>query len=582
MEEIISPAKKTDDIELVQPRLKELTVQNFRCIGTHPVKIELDDIVVLVGPNNTGKSSILRAYQVVMSHGSAAGKLTLEDFPDGCIDADKLPMIELVTIVGDNSPGKDWININEKGEIEVRERWFWEKEGVPTRQGWNVKTKDWDKKVPWGAPNVAKSRRPEPHRVSAFDSPEKQSTEITKILLAVLQNRIRTLAEESEGENETPYKKLLDAVKTIQKAVVDETQDEITKVENELRTSIQRIFPDHDVKFDAKPEHDVERTINLFGNDPELKMGLKDGYMSSIERQGSGTRRTLLWTALKIVSERKRTEKAKSRPHVLLLDEPEICLHPNAIREACDVLYNLPASGNWQVMVTTHSPCFIDVSRDNTTIIRVERSITGDIVGTTIFRPERAQLDNDDRERLKLLNLCDPYLAEFFFGGRTIIVEGDTEYTAFHYVRDLYADEFKDVHVVRARGKATIVSLMKILNHFGAPYAVLHDSDRKKATRKGKEINNPAWSMNFKILEESKNADDAVRLVASIPNFEGAYFDEELKGDKPYTALSKLKSEDAFRNSVVALFRSLIDASAALPDNALAWDKKEDLESLNL
>lgn len=577
------PTKKSEEAELVQPRLKELTIKNFRCIGNIPVKIELDDIVVLVGPNNVGKSSIIRAYQVVMSQGSTAGKLSLEDFPDGRVDPEKYPEIELVTVVADNSPGDDWIYKNEDGEMEVKERWFWKDIGNPTRQGWHVKNGDWDKKVPWGAPNVAKSRRPEPHRVSAFDSPEKQSKEITGILITALQNRIKLLAEESKDkEEETPYKRLLETVKSIQKAVVNEAKDEIGKVENELRTSIQEVFPDHDIKFDAKPEENADKAINLFGNDPELKMGIKNGYLCSIERQGSGTRRTLLWTALKIVSEKKRKEKDEARPHVLLLDEPEICLHPNAIREACSVLYNLPSSGNWQVMVTTHSPCFIDVSRDNTTIVRVERDIAGEIIGTTIFRPARAQLDNDDRQRLKLLNLCDPYLAEFFFGGRTIIVEGDTEYTAFQHLKESHPDDFKNVHVVRARGKATIVSLMKILNHFGAPYSVLHDADSKKVMQKGKEIANPAWTMNFKILDESAKAKEGVRIVASIPNFEGAYFDDELKSEKPYTALTKMKNNSDFHKNVYDLFLSLLDKASPLPKNALCWSTKEELEKLDL
>ena len=400
--------KKEEVIELIQPRLKKLTIQNFRCIGDKPVEIELDDIVVLVGPNNTGKSSILHAYEVVMSHGSAAGNLVLEDFPKGRIDSKKCPTIELVTVVGADSPGADWIHINEKGEMEVRERWFWEDAGKPTRQGWNVNTKDWDKKVPWGAPGVANARRPEPHRVTAFDSPEKQSEAITKILITALMDRIKSLAEESNNEaEETPYKKLFEAVKTIQKSVVSETQGEIDGIEGEIRKLIQEIFPDHDIKFDAKPEEDIEKTIKLFGNDPELKMGLKGGYLCSVSKQGSGTRRTLLWTALKIASERNPKRKDTSRPHVLLLDEPEICLHPNAIREACDVLYGLPSSGNWQVMVTTHSPCFIDMSRDNTTIVRVERSPDGDIEGTTIFRPERANLDPDDKTNINhLRKIC--------------------------------------------------------------------------------------------------------------------------------------------------------------------------------
>jgi putative ATP-dependent endonuclease of OLD family len=53
-----------------------------------PVTIELDEIVVLVGPNNAGKSSILRAYEVVMQSGKAK-YLDVDGFPNGVLpDAD--------------------------------------------------------------------------------------------------------------------------------------------------------------------------------------------------------------------------------------------------------------------------------------------------------------------------------------------------------------------------------------------------------------------------------------------------------------------------------------------------------------
>jgi len=74
------PAKKTSATEVIslipdsetvpRPRLTKLIIKNFRTIGSNAVTIDLDDIVVLVGANNAGKSSILRAYEVAMNSGS--------------------------------------------------------------------------------------------------------------------------------------------------------------------------------------------------------------------------------------------------------------------------------------------------------------------------------------------------------------------------------------------------------------------------------------------------------------------------------------------------------------------------------
>ena len=124
--------------------------------------------------------------------------------------------------------------------------------------------------------------------------------------------------------------------------------------------------------------------------------------------------------------------------------------------------------------------------------------------------------------------VCDPYVVEFFFGGRSIIVEGDTEHTAFAYIKQMNPHEFRDIHVIRARGKATIVSLMEILNQLGSPHTVLHDTDTKKAYRRdGTEIVNPAWSKNADILAAAASATSDVRFVASVPNLEAAYFDQK-------------------------------------------------------
>jgi len=186
----------------------KLIIKNFRCIGPIPVSIDLDDIVVLVGPNNVGKSSVLKAYEVTMSEGSAAGQLTLDDFPSSKVDPNALPEIELHTIVFDNSPGDEWIAKTDGGEMLVRERWRWSAPGPPERRGFNVQLQRWaedaDKeKVPWGAAGVANSRRPQPHRVDAFASPDEQAGEIVTLLMTAIKNRVEGHRSDSKTNKES-------------------------------------------------------------------------------------------------------------------------------------------------------------------------------------------------------------------------------------------------------------------------------------------------------------------------------------------------------------------------------------------
>lgn len=574
--------------EVARPRLHKITVKNFRAIGSEPVTLELDDIVVLVGSNNSGKSSILRAYEVVMLHGSKDGKLTAEDFPNAVVSGDSPIEIELETVVyDDKAPGERWIRKDEvTGDMFVREKWTWVAPGEPKKVGWDVAANHWhEKEGPWGAAGVAHPARPEPHRILAFDSPEKQAEKVVDLLKDVLNERIKGLQseEKAEGKEQNDYQQLIASIADFQKKAVVDANEQIQKMEGELNALVGKVFPGQEIRFDVRSDGDVESALNFFKEAPQLLMGPKDGYQPSIDRQGSGARRTLLWAALRLLAEQNRVKKSPGslRPHVLLIDEPELCLHPDAVREACRVLYNLPQSGKWQVIVTTHSPVFIDLARDNTSIVRVERKSNGNTFGTTIYRPTKAKLSDDDRECLKLLNLCDPYVAEFFFGGRTIVVEGDTEFTAFQYVIQKDCETFKDIHVVRARGKATIRSLCKILNQFGKPYAVLHDSDRPEATRKGKQIANPAWTMNERIRETITDELQAgtVKLIASVPNFEEAYFGEEVLADKPLTAWERVKTDQAVYEKVFMLLKALSGQSDDLPDGALAWSSLDELKN---
>ena len=345
-------AKKTPNSDPTQNipqgigcKLRKLIIRNFGCIGDTPVEIDLDDVVVLVGANNTGKSTILHAYDVLFS--SSSPKISIEDFPECQVKNDALPQIELHTKVTDKPPGHRWIG-EVGGENIVRERWTWSQPDTPAqRQGFDVVANEWSGQVPWGAPNVANARRPKPHRIEAFASPEKQTEAVTKLLMATLQSRVKEApltTEDDEGQEvETDYGKLIATLGEFQKSVVEDAQQQIDEAQQHMTTLVQNVFHGYEIEFDAKPEEDLTTCLNFFKPGATLRMGPAGGHKSAAEKQGSGARRTLMWAALQYEAESKAPQTG-SQSNMLLLDEPELCLHPNAIRQACSVLYDLPGT----------------------------------------------------------------------------------------------------------------------------------------------------------------------------------------------------------------------------------------------
>lgn len=117
------------------------------------------------------------------------------------------------------------------------------------------------------------------------------------------------------GEDGEPvYKRLQEAVQDFQQKAVDGANKKIEDIEQRLNQIIAAIFSDHEVEYLQSTEAG-DKSITLFPVAGRLLLGPKEGHKSGMEYQGSGTRRTLLWAALRILSEEK---SSTGRPHVLL------------------------------------------------------------------------------------------------------------------------------------------------------------------------------------------------------------------------------------------------------------------------
>ncbi|MCF6410673.1 ATP-dependent nuclease [Pseudalkalibacillus salsuginis] len=536
-------------------KLSEIVIENFRGIGD-PVSIKIDDIIVLIGNNNVGKTTILSAYE---AFATSSYKLTKKDFYQ---EKEKnTPIITgIFENVTPNEVAQKWIYDDELGYkncIKVQYRWK-VPGGMREKYSYDPEKNEFTKNGTGGFDSILTSKIPTPLKISPLDNPTELESNILSILTEAIKSNIK--------KDDSKINDLLDQIEELGKTVKAEIEDDIVQSTKKIADDLAKIFPDLDyVELDVKSgKIEPEKLIN---SGSFIRIGRKpsdsddESHHVPLSHHGTGLQRTFLWSALKMLADtgwhkigRNALDSNKSK--ILLIEEPEAFLHPSAIREAREALYAIAELENWQVMTTTHSPMFIDLTKDHTTIIRIEKD---DNTNRTVktFSTEEVGFTPDDKENLKMMNYCNPYINEFFFAKQNLLVEGETEYSV---VRSLIKNKKIDstLHILNCLGKGNIVTVSKILNHFSVPYSILHDSDNPTIMRKGNKVRNGAWTNNEKIIEEVMKGRDKgieIKTFVSIPNFEGEFLDGIKGNSKPYEAWKYFQEENYNTTRFVDLIR---------------------------
>lgn len=516
-------------------RLRELEIKNFGCVGNDSLKVVIDDIIVLIGPNNVGKTTILNAYEAF----ETGGPLTIERFHEN----DLTNTIEIAGIFSDISDddkgliGEKWLFTHEEYDTCIKYKYDWLRDGEKGQKySWNENDKDWIKGGMGGWDSKIQSCIPTSLKVNPLDSSEV----LEKNIIEILTNAIK---ESTKGED-SKIKGLIDSLNEIAEEIKGEIEEELSLTTSDVEDSIKDIFPNYKILLKPQAGKFEAEKIIAAGSHIRIKHG--DGNEYPLEFQGAGLQRTFLWSAIKSLAEVGKYKKGKKeingeKPKILLIEEPESFLHPPAIREVREALYKIAELENWQIMITTHSPIFIDVSKPHTTIIRIDKD---SVEKTKIFSTDKANFTDDDKDRLKMVRACNPSVNEFFFSNKVLLVEGDTEQSIFNELKNKHG-ECRDLQIVNCYGKANIPTFQKILNHFKVNYIVMHDVDCPKSKRKGSWIRNAMWTMNEKIFNESKISEGCNNIIiANMPDFEMQFFGYLQKGDKPYSALKKITDLD--------------------------------------
>src|SRR5579863_4713410 len=219
-----------------------MKLRNLGCIGPEGLEVALDDIVCLVGRNNTGKTTVLHAYEL------AVGNLPLTEHdrcqwtPDG-----DFPEVELVVHIPDGTPnvGDEWKQ--SKGGLRlVKSRWQWkDAQGKPIRQTWdpsaNEGTGDWaeDGKA-GGADSVFNSRLPQPIRVGSLQDSINVHDELLKLVTQPVAVELKRL-QELPG---SPLRQAITEVVNAAMAPVVQFQQAIDEVGAKVGSGFKGVFPE--------------------------------------------------------------------------------------------------------------------------------------------------------------------------------------------------------------------------------------------------------------------------------------------------------------------------------------------------
>ena len=143
--------------------------------------------------------------------------------------------------------------------------------------------------------------------------------------------------------------------------------------------------------------------------------------------------------------------KVFNQSSLLILEEPELFLHPHAKRMLSDILEDFITGGKNQIIITTHSEEFIhNIDIENINVIRKT------VDGTKKSRINKQDY-GDGKELQKLKIELQHKNAEMFFAEKVILVEGEEQILIPEIVKKIYGKNVlnnNDISIIKVGGKS--------------------------------------------------------------------------------------------------------------------------------
>ena len=564
-------------------KLHKLKIQNFRKLNN--VEILLADATFLIGANNSGKSSTLEAIDILLNGAKltnecrsrfldADSQKEIADNRDVIIEGEFIDVsLDIVEVHGFNlqrlkryndEDGNERFSFNYRIRLDDNEKMHTEMklhrqelkseyaqcctyqdfitlgiseelfrgknlskrltaaekkdlENIPLL--YNILEEEEWIENPGGIPGNVKSQLPRFLKIKAavLEGEMGDKSGALYDILDILFGEVR--------ERSTNYQNAVQYLEKLQQELdPNNSNSEFGKMMNELNSVVSGVFPKSQIKVAA----DLTGAETLKA---KYSITLSSNVETSVAHQGTGMIRSAVFALLRYKKIWEEQKEQKFRGVIIGFEEPELFLHPNAAENMRNIIYEL-SGNNCQIIATTHSPYMIDISQSKTQILNSYSLVENDYSRIIAFNHSDAfrRIEEEDRSRVKMIQKIDNHVARVFFARKALIVEGDTEDIVFKKTISLMPEAIKkqiqsDYQIVKANGKATIISFAKYLRAMNVDIFVVHDEDANT---------NGAVIMNQPILDALDNDSSKRLMMHNCVEDELGY--AAPTSDKPYKA----------------------------------------------
>jgi predicted ATP-dependent endonuclease of OLD family len=424
-------------------KITKAEIKNFRALET--VSVELNEFSVILGENDVGKTSFLYALEKFFSQKKLADQ---KDWYKGETD-EPIQVILTFSDLPAEETDENFTGLIRKDESIIISATF----GFDAKPEYNATLDDTSSlPVPSGLLKKWFSQNSFHFIPVRRDINVQFTMAKTALLGKLLRTKMKTALEDAGAADS------LEKISSLLEGAITEPREKMEGYLKEQlnKDAIKLEFDD----LEIDPVEGVNFSVHL--SDDQAR-GI------DIASRGAGTQNNLIIALFRLIAEANMAEN-----FIFAMEEPENSLHPKAQRQLLSVIQKISESN--QVLVTTHSPVFIDRSKFESNIILTRTSI-----GNTTAKTFNVDLLESVRTDLGI-KTSDALLKGG--GNCAVLVEGKTEEDCFPVFMEMHnLSEFElGTSIINMGGSdfQRARRIIQLLKGYEIPCIIVLDRDAKE------------------------------------------------------------------------------------------------------